>query len=175
MQNYICGCENTHQGKGLCEYHYKAIHQMDYKEKYKEFSKKSYQKHREKRLLWNRQYTKTAYSKQKQITYRRNSRYGKIWRKVFERDKNKCVLCGSIDQLCIDHIVPVLKDGKSTLENMRVLCLSCNSAGGKIPKTKLAVLSKIRHYQKIWRAQNPGRYSQQKYKMRYAYVLAKEV
>lgn len=54
---------------------------------------------------------------------------------VFERDKYKCQICGSSEQLEVDHInsvYSVLKDKYpmsklNTLENLRTLCKSCNS------------------------------------------------
>lgn len=46
---------------------------------------------------------------------------------VMERDGFRCVLCPSIDTLCIDHIRPVCRGGESTLDNLQTLCRSCNS------------------------------------------------
>lgn len=47
--------------------------------------------------------------------------------RVIERDGRRCQLCGSTDDLCIDHIVPVSKGGGDELDNLQVLCRSCNS------------------------------------------------
>lgn len=47
---------------------------------------------------------------------------------VFQRDGNKCQHCGSIEGLCVDHIHPKSRGGKSALRNLQVLCRSCNSA-----------------------------------------------
>ena len=41
-----------------------------------------------------------------------------------------CSRCGSIAHLTGDHIIPLSKGGTSTLENIWVLCRSCNSRKG---------------------------------------------
>lgn len=53
-----------------------------------------------------------------------------VRRAVFERDSDTCVRCGSADRLGLDHVIPRSKGGKHTISNLRVLCLSCNSAKG---------------------------------------------
>jgi 5-methylcytosine-specific restriction protein A len=41
-----------------------------------------------------------------------------------------CSACGSTTDLTGDHRIPLSKGGTSTLENIEVLCRSCNSAKG---------------------------------------------
>jgi hypothetical protein len=56
--------------------------------------------------------------------------------KVLRRDFFKCVLCGDnppINPECVlhvDHIVPWSKGGRTTIENLRTLCASCNVGRG---------------------------------------------
>lgn len=50
--------------------------------------------------------------------------------KVFERDGRKCVLCGSGEKLCVDHIHPFSLGGKTEESNFQTLCKSCNSKKG---------------------------------------------
>ncbi|SDL74229.1 HNH endonuclease [Nonomuraea maritima] len=49
---------------------------------------------------------------------------------VFDRDGDRCVLCGAIQDLTLDHIFPWSLGGEDTVENLRVLCRSCNSRKG---------------------------------------------
>lgn len=49
-------------------------------------------------------------------------------REVFERDGRVCARCGSIQQLEIDHILPVNRGGLPDANNLRVLCKPCNLA-----------------------------------------------
>jgi len=47
--------------------------------------------------------------------------------RIFERDGEVCVHCGSTKNLTLDHIISVRNSGQNTLENLQVLCKSCNS------------------------------------------------
>jgi 5-methylcytosine-specific restriction endonuclease McrA len=56
-----------------------------------------------------------------------------VRREVYSRDGYRCVICGSSDQLSIDHIVPVSLGGTHDLENLQTLCIPCNSRKGDRP------------------------------------------
>jgi hypothetical protein len=45
---------------------------------------------------------------------------------VWQRDGNRCRHCGSSHNLNLDHIHPVALGGTSSVENLRLLCFSCN-------------------------------------------------
>jgi len=45
---------------------------------------------------------------------------------VFARDEGRCVYCGSAHELEFDHVIPVSRGGSSGVENVQVLCRSCN-------------------------------------------------
>jgi hypothetical protein len=45
---------------------------------------------------------------------------------IMGRDR-KCKVCGSDVDLTIDHIMPVSRGGRTSLENLQVLCRACNS------------------------------------------------
>jgi 5-methylcytosine-specific restriction endonuclease McrA len=61
-------------------------------------------------------------------------------KKVWDRDGWKCLMCGIAVNLnqdsnsksypTIDHIVPVSKGGNHTMDNVMLLCRSCNSVKG---------------------------------------------
>ena len=47
---------------------------------------------------------------------------------VFKRDVFKCIICGSTENLSIDHINPRCRGGGPEIENLQTLCQSCNSS-----------------------------------------------
>lgn len=47
-------------------------------------------------------------------------------KEVHKRDEGKCTKCRSTHNLQYDHIIPFSLGGKSTLENIRLLCFNCN-------------------------------------------------
>ncbi|MBU4565810.1 MAG: HNH endonuclease [Proteobacteria bacterium] len=49
---------------------------------------------------------------------------------VWQRDKGKCVRCGSAEKLEFDHIIPVVKGGSNTERNIQLLCERCNRKKG---------------------------------------------
>ena len=49
---------------------------------------------------------------------------------VYRRDNGRCVDCGSKENLHYDHILPVAKGGSTVVENLQLLCQSCNLSKG---------------------------------------------
>jgi 5-methylcytosine-specific restriction endonuclease McrA len=49
---------------------------------------------------------------------------------IFRRDDNKCVYCGSSQQLTIDHVIPRSAGGSDNWENLVTACRSCNTRKG---------------------------------------------
>ena len=57
----------------------------------------------------------------------------KVQKEVWERDGGRCVACGSSENLHYDHIIPFSKGGDNSVDNIQILCRSCNlSKGAKI-------------------------------------------
>jgi len=49
---------------------------------------------------------------------------------VFFQDGRICKNCGAVDDLTIDHIIPIRNGGTDNLDNLQVLCRKCNSSKG---------------------------------------------
>ena len=53
---------------------------------------------------------------------------------VMVRDGFKCKLCGSKEQLEVDHIKPISKGGENDRENLQTLCWLCNIGKSQFEK-----------------------------------------
>lgn len=53
-----------------------------------------------------------------------------VRRAVFERDGGRCVRCGTSFDIQYDHVIPVSLGGSSTVENLQILCGTCNRVKG---------------------------------------------
>jgi 5-methylcytosine-specific restriction endonuclease McrA len=60
-------------------------------------------------------------------------RYREQRERVFMRDGRSCQLCGTDEgEMHIDHIIPRKVGGDHSLDNLRVLCKSCNLRKGAL-------------------------------------------
>ncbi len=64
-----------------------------------------------------------------------NGEIGKRWDRTKKAiSKNivfdKCSICGSTENLTLDHIIPKSKGGSDDSDNLRILCNRCNSSKG---------------------------------------------
>jgi len=67
-----------------------------------------------------------AYTKQrKKIRARKNYVPQKVRAAVLQRDGHKCLLCGADEDLTVNHIVSVNRGGRSEVDNLQTLCVSC--------------------------------------------------
>lgn len=62
--------------------------------------------------------------------------------RVLARDGLKCVHCGATEHLHVDHIEPWSMGGKTELENLQTLCLSCNVKKGQTDDAARAFIGK---------------------------------
>ena len=44
----------------------------------------------------------------------------------------RCANCGATESLVLDHIVPIAKGGRSEVDNLQLLCATCNRVKGKL-------------------------------------------
>lgn len=73
----------------------------------------------------------------KNIKYRRRQKLNqtpkelrltaKQWKSVLIKYGNRCLCCGSTEDITIDHIKPLSKGGLNTIDNVQPLCHACNS------------------------------------------------
>jgi len=47
-------------------------------------------------------------------------------RKKYITSKSFCILCGSLENLEIDHIIPLMKGGNNDKKNIQILCANCH-------------------------------------------------
>lgn len=52
------------------------------------------------------------------------------WRGVLEKAGNRCLYCGAVGDLHIEHFIPVSRGGQSTLTNILPACEPCNKSKG---------------------------------------------
>lgn len=57
----------------------------------------------------------------------RKYNYRKHRKVLLEKSNNKCILCDNRENLAIDHIVPKCVGGSNKIENLRILCTTCNN------------------------------------------------
>jgi 5-methylcytosine-specific restriction endonuclease McrA len=122
------------------------------KQKRNEYNHSYYLQHTSQLIEYQRAYRKTP--KGKEIMSRADSKEPRkiaklmhrhaqrsitgITRKLTKDDiefimnmKTSCAYCGGVDDLCIDHIIPLARGGSNDLDNLQILCRVCNSSKNK--------------------------------------------
>ncbi len=60
-------------------------------------------------------------------------RHYKAWYGELAAEQGEsCVNCGESDKLVLDHVIPIAKGGLSRLDNLQLLCSTCNRIKGKL-------------------------------------------
>lgn len=131
-----CGIE-----KSLSEYG-KGSHRFQCKECRSIFEKKSYsqeiEKRAKRRALWRqnhlekaRKYAVAGFHKRRTIKLIIESTLTtKEWIEIVEKYGGKCLCCGRVGNITMDHVIPISKGGPHSAANIQPLCGSCNSSKG---------------------------------------------
>ena len=98
------------------------------------YSRKYYRENKEKILQYQLEYARA--NREKVRAYGRSYRAKKNnveAYKVTDKDcmniKNQpCLMCGSTENVHIDHIIPISKGGRHAIGNLQPLCKPCNTA-----------------------------------------------
>lgn len=65
---------------------------------------------------------------QRRIEFQKNR--NPLFEQLVKRDGALCVSCKANENLEVDHIVPVSRGGSDDLDNLQILCRSCNASKG---------------------------------------------
>ena len=60
------------------------------------------------------------------------ARYRGWHKRLSEQYGERCANCGAAEDLVLDHILPIAKGGRSSLDNLQLLCAECNRIKGKL-------------------------------------------
>ena len=60
------------------------------------------------------------------------AKYAQWYRQLVDSFGECCANCGATETLVLDHIIPIAKGGRSTLDNLQLLCAICNRIKGKL-------------------------------------------
>lgn len=109
------------------------------KDKTKEYGRRNWTEHRDEILKYIRNWHKLNPSKNQ--VYGNNRRVRKLsnggtfssdeWIMLCNKYGNKCLCCERTDvKLTVDHVIPIVKGGRNSIDNIQPLCKSCNSKKG---------------------------------------------
>lgn len=91
-----------------------------FREKTKEYIKCAALKIRDKIYVYNHNYRARRFNAEGSFTFQERN-------ELFKKYNNQCLFCNSKEHLTIDHIIPLSLGGTNYMENLQLLCRSCNS------------------------------------------------
>jgi 5-methylcytosine-specific restriction endonuclease McrA len=129
-------------GKDTMQKHYKEHRQEILRRVWEYNQRPEIKEHKRKLYLKNKEHERNRYiqwshSKKGKLlrVLSRNKREGRLnpkisiddIEKIYARDGG-CVYCGLKESQSIDHIIPLVRGGKNTIENLVISCRFCNSS-----------------------------------------------
>lgn len=154
-----CGTtEKPHQAHGLCSYCHKRKRLIENREEELKYLRDYHKKNRDRERIQRRptakRYRQTAYGKQmkklsdhKRRARKKNANFwkpwmGERWYWMLDATEGYCPKCGEPfdsgdHKLTMDHIIPLTPkpgnpQGHHHIDNIQVLCLSCNCSKGNM-------------------------------------------
>lgn len=135
MNSYIKKWENANKER-ICSYRkkYKQENRTEIRRKGREYAKE----HRKEKREYDKIYSKENKDKKNAQWHRRRARIknsnGNIsdneWIELLRKYDSTCLCCGSKKDICMDHVIPLAKNGEHNINNIQPLCRSCNSKKG---------------------------------------------
>lgn len=116
---------------------YKRRYHKQNVDAHRAYMKKYYRKNKEAAKIARRRWAKRNPVKRRAIsqryTARKNGAPGRgvtaeDIERILERDGHQCLVCGAIEDLEMDHIIPLSRGGAHDPSNLQTLCRSCNSS-----------------------------------------------
>lgn len=91
---------------------------------FRDFYDKTLEDLEKEELKWHTPITSLKNAKERLRMYA--NLYNRDIRKQSINSGSKCNICGSTEDLEVDHIIPISKGGRNTKSNVQVLCSTCN-------------------------------------------------
>jgi 5-methylcytosine-specific restriction endonuclease McrA len=121
--------------KATAKYHKVHKGEPEYEQKQSKYSSVS----RVRRAEYNKSYMENWSKRNRELInqYSRNRRARKraaegtisldVWNRALEFYGNKCLRCFTLENITLDHVIPLSKGGANKIENAQPLCFSCNA------------------------------------------------
>ena len=130
---YACQYHEAHREE-RCE-HMRQYHEA-HREEQNEYCRQYYEAHREEECGRSRQWTTANPEKRRKNNRRYRARKNNVAigsvdeAAIYEHDGYMCIYCGATEDLTLDHLIPLIKGGAHTEDNLVVACRGCNSSKG---------------------------------------------
>ena len=96
-------------------------------------------------------YDTESFAHEHRVKIKRKSYSDEERKIIYDRSDGRCVLCGQrlvLENMTLDHIIPLSLGGKDDMENLQVACFACNQLKSNIlPEDFINRIIKIFLYQ----------------------------